>query len=80
MAQLVLLHLAGEEAVAGEVEELPKPTDNIITITNPRKKDGKELHFLDNRAVKVIYPLAKISFIEILSAGEEEQIVGFVRE
>ena len=80
MAHLVLLHIAGEDMVAGETDELPKPTDNIITITNPRKKDGKELHNIDNRTIKVIYPLIKINFIEILGSGEEEQIVSFVRE
>jgi len=80
MAHLLLLHITGEDVVACEAEELPKPTDSIITITNPRKKDGKELHNVDNRTIKVIYPLDKINFIEILGSGEEEHVVGFVRE
>lgn len=80
MTHLILLHIAGEEPIAGEVDELPKPTDSIITVTNPRRRDGKELHYLDSRAVKVIWPLAKIGFVEILGGGEEEQIISFVRE
>ncbi|OGO77738.1 MAG: hypothetical protein A3K41_17590 [Chloroflexi bacterium RIFOXYD12_FULL_57_15] len=80
MSHTVLLHLSGEEPVAGEVEELPKATDTVITVTNPRRRDGKDLHYIDSRAVKIIWPLEKISFIEILSGEESEQVISFVRE
>jgi hypothetical protein len=80
MASTVILHIAGETAVVGEVEELPKPTDNFITVMNPRQKDGKDLHYIDNNVVKVIWPISKISFIEIMESGEDEKIIGFVRE
>jgi hypothetical protein len=62
------------------VEELPKSTDTIILLTNPRQKDGKDLHYLDNNVTKVIWALAKVNFIEILESAEEEKIIGFVRE
>ena len=32
MAYSVILHISGETAIAGEIEELPKPTDNLIVI------------------------------------------------
>jgi hypothetical protein len=80
MAYTVILHISGETAVAGEVEELPKPTDNTILVFNPRQRDGKDLHYLDQNVTKVIWPLAKVSFIEILESAEEEKIIGFVRE
>jgi len=80
MSHTVLLHLSGEEPVAGEVDELPKATDTVITVTNPRRRDGKDLHYIDSRAVKIIWPLEKISFIEILSGEESEQVISFVRE
>lgn len=80
MPYSVILHIAGETAVTGEIEELPKPTDNIILISNPRQRDGKDLHYIDNNVVKVIWPLAKVSFIEILEGNDEEKIIGFVRE
>jgi hypothetical protein len=47
---------------------------------NPRQKDGKDLHYIDNNVVKVIWPMAKVSFIEILESAEEEKIIGFVRD
>jgi len=80
MAYTVILHIPNEPSVLGEVEDLPKPTDNIVTVTNPRQKDGKDLHYIDQGTVKVIWPLVKISFIEILGDSEEEKIIGFVRE
>ena len=80
MPYSVILHIAGEAAILGEIEELPKPTDNIIVVSNPRQRDGKDLHYIDNNVVKVIWPLAKVSFIEILESADEEKIIGFVRE
>jgi hypothetical protein len=80
MAYTVILHVAGEASIAGEVEELPKPTDNIILVSNPRMKDGKDLHYLDSNVTKVIWPLSKVSFIEIMENTDEEKIIGFVRE
>ncbi|MCQ3937191.1 MAG: hypothetical protein DPW18_09105 [Chloroflexi bacterium] len=80
MAHTVVLHIPNEMSVMGEVEELPKPTDNIIVVVNPRQKDGKDLHYIDHGTVKVIWPLSKLSFIEVLGDAEEEKIIGFVRE
>ena len=80
MAYSVILHISGETSVAGEIEELPKPADTIILVSNPRQKDGKDLHYIDNNVTKVIWPLNKISFIEILESAGEEKIISFVRE
>ena len=80
MAYTIILHLTGEASVLGEIEELPKPTDNIITLTNPRLRDGKDIHYLEQNVTKVIWPLAKIALIEVLESQEEENLIGFVRE
>ena len=80
MAFTVILHIAGETAVAGEIEELPKPTDTILVVSNPRSRDGKDLHYLESNVVKVIWPLSKLTLIEVLQGTEEEKIIGFVRE
>ena len=80
MAYSVILHVSGEASILGEIEELPKPTDTIITITNPRLRDGKDIHYLEQNVVKVIWPLAKVTLIEVLQSEEEENLIGFVRE
>jgi hypothetical protein len=80
MPYSVILHITGETAVLGDIDELPKPTDVILVISNPRQRDGKDLHYISNNVVKVIWPIAKINFIEVLESGDEEKIIGFVRE
>ncbi len=80
MAFTVILHIPNDTAVAGEVDELPKPTDTIIILSNPRQRDGKDLHYLEHNVVKVIWPIDRISLIEVLEGRDEEKIIGFVRE
>ena len=80
MAYSVILHIAGEPSILGELEELPKPSDNLVTVSNPRLRDGKDIHYLEHNVVKVIWPVAKIALIEILESEDEEHLIGFVRE
>jgi hypothetical protein len=80
MPYSIIVHIVGEAPIVGEVDELPKTTDVIVTVSNPRLRDGKELHYINNNVVRVIWPLAKVNFIEILEGADEEKIIGFVRE
>jgi hypothetical protein len=80
MAYSLILHIAGESSILGEVEELPKPSDTIIVVSNPRMRDGKDIHYLEHNVVKVIWPINKLTLIEILESEEEESLIGFVRE
>lgn len=80
MAYSVILHIAGESSVLGEIEELPKSTDTIVVVSNPRMRDGKDIHYLEHNVVKVIWPINKLTLIEILESEEEESLIGFVRE
>ena len=80
MPHIVIVHLPGEPSVIGEVEELPKPTDSIITVNSPRQKDGKDLHYLEHNVVQVIWPLHRVSLIEVVESESEDRIIGFVRE
>jgi len=80
MAYSIILHIAGEPSVVGEIEELPKNTDTIIMVNNPRLRDGKDVHYIEPNVTKVIWPLAKVALIEVLESEEEENLIGFVRE
>ncbi|MBI5297671.1 MAG: hypothetical protein HY869_19495 [Chloroflexi bacterium] len=80
MAHHVILHIAGEVSIAGEIEELPKPTDTLVIVSNPRTRDGKDLHYIEANVSKVIWPMNKLTLIEVLQGEEEEKIIGFVRE
>lgn len=76
----VLLHIANEEPILGEVDQLPSPVDTTILVKNPRRRDGKDLPNLLNNVTQVIWPIIRMSFIEIVPGDGEEEIIGFVRE
>ena len=80
MAYTVIMHLSGEDPVVGEIDELPTETQTIIKVSNPHRLDGKELHYLAENVNIVYWPINRITFIELTSTREEEQIIGFVRE
>jgi hypothetical protein len=80
MAYSVILHISGEPSILGEVEDLPKPTDNLVIVSNPRLRDGKDIHYLEHNVVKVMWPLDRITLIEVLESEDEEHLIGFVRE
>lgn len=76
----VIIHIMNEDAILGEIEELPALTDTIIQVKNPRKRDGKDLGYIDSDVTTVIWPLARIMFLEILPGEEDDEILTFVRE
>jgi hypothetical protein len=76
----VLVHISNEDPILGEIQTLPEPLDQIIKIKNPRRRDGKDLHYLQANVTEVIWPIARIAFIEIIPGDQEDQIIGFVRE
>jgi len=80
MSNTVILHIAGEPSIVGEVDELPKPSDTLVIVSNPRLRDGKDVHYLEHNVVKVIWPVDKLTLIEVLESQEEENLIGFVRE
>ena len=76
----VIIHIQNEDAVVGEMDDLPTPADNVIIVRNPRKRDGKDVHYIDASVTTVIWPISRVNFIEVLPGEEEEEIISFVRE
>ena len=80
MSITIILHIMNEDAVMAEVEQLPEPNDQVIWIANPRLRDGKDLHYLEDETTSMIIPWHRINFIEVLPSAELEEIVTIVRE
>jgi hypothetical protein len=80
MTNTVVIHITNEDPIVGEIDELPGVTDTILTVHNPRRRDGKDIHYLSNDIVTVIWPVSQITFIEVIPSEGEEKIIGFVRE
>jgi len=76
----LLMHIMNEDSILCEVDKLPNSGDLMILVKNPRRKDGKDLIYLDSNVTQVYWPISRINFIEIIPTGEEEEIISFVRE
>ena len=76
----VIIHIANEDPVMGEIDSLPSANDTIIAVKNPRRKDGKDVNYLEPNVNLVLWPLHRIQFIEMMPTGDEDEIISFVRE
>lgn len=72
MALTVIIHLAGEDAVVAEMDQLPEAANQYVVVRNPRRKDGKRIANVEERAKAIIYPLNRVTFIELMSEPDAE--------
>lgn len=80
MTVSVIVHIANEEPIACELEDMPGAEAQTITLNNPRRRDGKDIHYLEENVTRIIVPLHRINFIQVMPSTEMEDIIGFVRE
>jgi hypothetical protein len=80
MPHTVLIHVLNEEAVVGEIESIPEPTDQVLVVSNLRYRDGRDVSYILPETNTVVYPWTRIHCVEILPGEEEEEIVSFIRE
>jgi len=80
MTHSILIHMINEDPILAEIEELPERQDRILVAQNPRRRDGKDLHYLMPEVSTVVFPWHRISFVEVIPTGAEEEVVTFVRE
>jgi hypothetical protein len=80
MAKTIVLHIMGEDPVLADLEEEPQPTDAFLRVTNMRKRDGKEVPYLQAGVQSVIFPWHRITFVEIMPSEEERgSVIDFFR-
>ncbi len=79
MATTLIVHIPNEEPIAGEVDEIPEANHTLLLLKNPRRRDGKDIHYLEPEVTTIIIPVSRITLIEVMPSAEEE-IIGFVRE
>jgi len=80
MPHAVLIHILGEEAVVGEIEHLPEPTDQVLIVSNIRYRDGRDVSYILPETDTVAYSWTRIHCVEILPSEEKEEIISFIRE
>jgi hypothetical protein len=80
MAYEVIIHVMNEDPILAEMESLPDPTDQSIVLLNPRRRDGRPLHYVSEGATAFIFPWTRITFIEVMETEEAKEVVEFFRE
>ena len=81
MAYTVILHILNEDPIIAEMEELPGPQSTCIAVTNPRRRDGKAVSYVDREAAILYFPWTRFTFLEILAPRRtREEVVEFFRD
>lgn len=80
MSYRIQVHIAGDDPVVMEVDELPDPMSTCVIGTNPQRRDGKEVAYILREVNQVILPWWRINFIQVLPSETEEEVPTFVRE
>ena len=80
MSVSAIVHVVNEEPILCELEEMPKAEWQMITLQNPRRRDGKDLQYLEEAVTRIVVPLHRINFIQLLPSADLEDVIGFVRE
>lgn len=76
----VIVHLMNEDPILADMETLPDPAHNSIFLTNPRRRDGRSVHYITQGATGFIFPMTRVTFIEIMQEEEAKEVVEFFRE
>lgn len=80
MTASIIVHISNEDPVLCDVEQMPDPADQFVLVSNPRRRDGKEIHYLEDDVTTMIIPWHRINFIQVLPSAETEEVITFIRE
>lgn len=80
MSYRLQVHIANDDPIVLDVDELPNPNDQYILGSNPQRRDGKDVEYVLREVSQVIIPMWRISLIQILPDDQSEEIPTFIRE
>jgi len=69
----LLLHIANQEPVKVDVDDMPQPTDVMIIGKNPRDRKDKEVNWIDEGVTTVMFPWSRINLVQVLPSAEAEE-------
>jgi hypothetical protein len=69
----LLVHINNTDPVKVDVDELPKPDDQILIGKNPRERGDREVSWIEDGVNTVIFPWWRVTLVEVLPAAEEAE-------
>lgn len=70
MSYRVIVHILGDDAIEGEIDELPPVNAIFLTVKNPVKRGGREVAWLDHSTAHLLISFAQLSSVEVLAGRD----------
>jgi len=67
------IHIANQEPIRVDVEELPSLSDVAVIGNNPRDRKEKEVDWVDEGVNTVIIPWWRINYIQVMPDKDAEE-------
>jgi len=76
----VIIQLLDEDPIVGELDGIPDPAAQFVTVYSPRRRDGRTAAFLEANVDTVLLAWHRIGVIQLRPQADIERAIGFVRE
>ena len=76
----VCVKMEGVEVIYCEIDDIPSPTDTLLVMYDPRLTGDKDVPFLRHEPRRMIVPIHRILYIEVLEDDDDEQYLTHVRK
>ena len=71
MSERVVIHVQNEEPFIADMEGMPPVNATYVQFSNPRTREGRQVPWATAGTTGYVFPMSRISFIEILVNSEE---------
>jgi hypothetical protein len=68
----ILVHVANQDPVKLDVDELPSMADTAIIGRNPRERSDQEVKWIEDGVTTIAIPWWRINYIQILPSPDED--------
>lgn len=68
----VCVKLDGVELIYCDIEKIPSATDTLLVMHDPRLRGDKDVPFLNEESKRMIVPIQRILYIEVLDVDAED--------
>ena len=68
----ILVHIANQDPVKIDVDELPEPSAQFVMGKNPRERNDREVDWTDDGVNTIIIPWWRINYSQVLPTGDED--------